>query len=67
MPLPVIIALTADSARVGFAQVFSPHSGQVNFVLLDFFLLACSGAGIDCQWSAKPCAASFAYALARSL
>ena len=35
----------------GFAQAFCPHSGQVNFVLLDFFALPCSLAGTDCQWS----------------
>jgi len=48
----------------GFAHEFCPQSGQVNFVLLDFFALSCSLAGTDCQWSWKPCAASFAYACA---
>jgi hypothetical protein len=33
----------------GFAQAFCPHSGQVNFLLLDFFALPT--AGRDCQWS----------------
>src|SRR6266516_4692885 len=48
----------------GFAHAFCPQSGQVNFVFLDFFALACSFAGTDCQWSCKPLSASFAYTLA---
>jgi hypothetical protein len=35
----------------GFAHAFCPQSGQVNFVLLDFFALACLSTGADCQWS----------------
>src|SRR6266850_7565339 len=48
----------------GFAHAFCPQSGQVNFVLLDFFALACLLVEMDCQWSCKPLSASFAYTLA---
>ena len=39
------------SKAPGFAHAFCPHSGQVNFVLLDFFALPSPLAGTDCQWS----------------
>jgi NAD(P)-dependent dehydrogenase (short-subunit alcohol dehydrogenase family) len=50
--------LAEEGARIGIADIngagahaFCPHSGQVNFVLLDFFALPCSLAGMDCHRS----------------